>query len=215
MYVNREKWVREFWFFLFSLFLALFFLYLTTHKRPPLTLSVAAGFVLLGFVTQLLMKKAKWSIYLIFVFLPFFPFLRIQMLRFQIVGHLVMFVVSRWSEFLMVLALVGRKMGGIRRIFYSAPLLDLLIFAYILLGVCYLVHAMQVGKTFMALWGFKDHFLFFIYYLLVRFIPFDKEDLQKLLTISAVIAAAISVMRVRARCAAVSKSAASHPKARR
>ena len=192
MFVNREKWVREIWFSFFSFFLALFFFYLTTHKRPPLTLSVAAGFVLLGLVTHLLLKKAKGAIYLIFVLLPFFPFLRIQILRFQIVGAVVMFIVSRWSEFLMVLALLGRKLGGIRRIFYSAPLLDFLILSYILLGICHLVHAMQVGRTFMALWGLKDHFLFFTYYLLVRFIPLGREDLKKLLTISALIAAAVA-----------------------
>ena len=81
MYVNREKWVREFWFFLFSLFLALFFLYLTTHKRPPLTLSVAAGFVLLGFVVLGLFRdpwepaRARQEAFLAVTCIPFLVFL--------------------------------------------------------------------------------------------------------------------------------------------
>lgn len=192
MYLDRDKWVREVWFFLFSLFVALFFYYLTTHKRPPLTLSLAVGLVVLGVVTHLLLRKGKWALYLIFVALPFFPFLRIQVIRFEIVGHLVMFIVSRWSEFLMLLAMLGRKVGGLRRVFYSAPLLDFLILCYFMLGLCYLVDASRSGRTFMGLWGFKDHFPFFIYYLLVRFIPFGREDLRKLLTISAFIAAGIA-----------------------
>jgi hypothetical protein len=193
MYIDKEKWAREIWFFLFSLFVLFVFFYLTTRKRPPLTLFLAVGLVAAGFVVWLLLQKAKWALYFIFFFSPFFPFLRVQVLRYQIVGAVVMFIVSRWTEALMILALFGRKLGGIRRIFYSAPLLDFLVLCYILLGFVYLVDAARAGRTFIGLWGWKDHFLFFTYYILVRFIPFWKEDFKKILTVSMLIAAAIAL----------------------
>jgi len=193
MYIDKEKWAREIWFFLFSLFVLFVFFYLTTRKRPPLTLFLAVGLVAAGFVVWLLLQKAKWALYFIFFISPFFPFLRVQVLRYQIVGAVVMFIVARWTEALMILALFGRKLGGIRRIFYSAPLLDFLVLCYILLGFVYLVDAARVGRTFIGLWGWKDHFLFFTYYILVRFIPFWKEDFKKILTVSILIAAAIAL----------------------
>ncbi|MEW6443392.1 MAG: O-antigen ligase family protein [bacterium] len=192
MYVERERWAREAWFWAFSLCLAYVFFYLTTHKRPPLTLTAAVGFVALGVVTHMALKKAKSTLYLIFLFLPFFPFLRIQIIRYEIVGYTVMFIAARWTEFLMLLSLLGRKLGGVRRILYSAPLLDFLILAYVLVGLVYLGKAVRGGNTFMGLWGLKDQFLFFTYYALVRFIPLGKEDLKRFLTISALIAAAIA-----------------------
>lgn len=193
MYIDKEKWAREIWFLLFSLFVLFVFFYLTTRKRPPLTLFLAVGLVVAGFVLWLLLQKAKWALYFIFFLSPFFPFLRVQVLRYQIVGAVVMFIVARWTEALMILALFGRKLGGVRRIFYSAPLLDFLVFCYILLGFIYLADAARSGRTFIGLWGWKDQFLFFVYYILVRFIPFWKEDLRKILTVSILIAAAIAL----------------------
>lgn len=193
MYIEREKWAREIWFFLFSLFVVFVFFYLTTHKRPLLTLFLAVGLVVAGFVVWLLLQKAKWALFFIFFFSPFFPFLRVQILRYQIVGAVVMFVVARWSEALMILALFGRKLGGIRRIFYSAPLLDFLVACYVILGCVYLYEAATSGKTFIGLWGWKDHFLFLVYYVFVRFIPLGPQDLRKILTASAWIAAAIAL----------------------
>ncbi len=190
--LNREKWLREFSFGLLSLFLAYFFFYLTTHKRPPLTISFAVGFILLGIITHLVWKQGKWAILIIFSFLPFYPFLRIQLLRFQIVGHFVMFVLSRWTEFLMVLAMFGRKIGGLRRIFYSAPILDVLILSYFLLGLAYFGQAVEHGKWMMGIWGMKEQFLFFLYYFLARFIPFGKEDLKKYLVVCALVGTLIA-----------------------
>ncbi len=190
--INREKWLREFSFGLFSLFLAYLFFYLTTRKRPPLTFSFAAGFILFGVVTNLLLKRGKVALLLIFSVLPFYPFVRIQLLRFNVVGQLVMFVVSRWPEALMVLAMFGRKIGGIRRIFYSATALDVLTFSYVLLVVTYLGRAVAEGNWMMGLWGFKDQVLFYLFYFLVRFIPFEKEDVKKYLTITALIGTAIA-----------------------
>ena len=192
LHIHKEKWLREISYGLLSFVIAYAFFYLTTHKRPPLTLSVAVGLIIVCVTTYLVWKQSKWALLIIFTVLPFYPFLRIQLLRFAIVGHLVMFVMSRWTEVLMVLALFGRKMGGIRRIFYSAPLLDLLIASYILLGLCYFGQAVGRGKLMMGMWGFKEQFVFFIYYLLVRYIPFGKEDLKKILVISALIGAAIA-----------------------
>lgn len=190
--IYRERWLRELSFGFFSFVIAYFFFYLTTHKRPPLTLSFAVGFILFGIVTNMILKQGKAALLLIFTFLPFYPFIRIQLLRFQVVGQLVMFVLSRWSEALMILALFGRKIGGIRRIFYSAVLLDILIFLYFVLILVYFGRAVADGKWMMGMWGVKEQFLFYLYYLLVRFIPFGKEDLRKYLTISAWIATAIA-----------------------
>jgi len=190
--INREKWLREISFGLLSFVIAYVFFYLTTHKRPSLTLSFAVGLIILCTVTFLVLKQGKWAILLILTIFPFYPFVRIQILRFQIVGIVVMFVVSRWTEFLMVLALFGRKIGGIRRIFYSAPLLDLLILSYLLLGLCYFGQAVARGKGMMGMWGVKEQFLFFVYYFLARYIPFGKEDLKKFLAITALIGAAIA-----------------------
>lgn len=192
LHITKERWLRELSFGLLSFLIAYFFFYLTTHKRPPLTLSFAVGLIILSIVTYLVWKQGKWAILLILTFLPFYPFVRIQVLRFQIVGLMVMFVVSRWTEFVMILAMFGRKIGGIRRIFYSAPLLDLLIGSYILLGLCYFGQAVGRGKWMMGMWGFKEQFLFFVYYLLARYIPFGKEDLKKFLTITALIGTAIA-----------------------
>ncbi len=193
MYIDREKWAREIWFLLFSLFVLFVFYYLTTHKRPLLTLFLAVGLVVAGFVAWLLLQKAKWALFFIFFISPFFPFLRVQILRYQIVGAVVMFIVARWPEALMILAMFGRKLGGIRRIFYSAPLLDFLLACYVILGFVYLYDAARSGRTFIGLWGWKDHFLFFVYYIFVRFIPFWPQDLRKILTASALIAAAIAL----------------------
>jgi hypothetical protein len=190
--INREKWLREISFGLLSLVIAYIFFYLTTHKRPPLTFSFAVGFIILTVVTHLVWKQSKWAILLILAFLPFYPFVRIQILRYKIVGGTVMFVVSRWTEFLMILALFGRKIGGVRRIFYSAPLLDVLIVSYVLLGVCYFGQAVARGKWMMGMWGIKEQYVFFIYYFLVRYIPFGKEDVKKYLTITALIGTAIA-----------------------
>ena len=44
----------------------------------------------------------------------------------------------------------------------------------------------------MGLWGFKEQFVFFVYYFLVRYIPFGKEDLKRFLVITALIGAAIA-----------------------
>jgi len=192
LHINREKWLREISFGLLSFVIAYLFFYFTTHKRPPLTFSFAVGLIILCVITYLVWKQGKWAILIILAVLPFYPFVRIQILRFQIVGLMVMFVVSRWTEFLMILALFGRKIGGIRRIFYSAPLLDLLIASYILLGLCYFGQAVGRGKLMMGMWGFKEQFTFFVYYYLVRYIPFGKEDLKKFLVIMALIGAAIA-----------------------
>lgn len=193
MDLNKERVSREAWFFLFALIVGFVFFYLTTHKRPPLTLSLAVGLAAAGFVTWLILQKAKWALFLVFLFSPFFPFLRVQILRYQIVGAVVMFIVSRWPEALMILAMFGRKLGGIRRIFYSAPLLDFFVLCYVLLGFVYLYDAAASGRTFIGLWGWKDQFLFFVYYVFVRFIPFGPADLRKILTASAWIAAAIAL----------------------
>ena len=66
--------------------IAYFFFYLTTHKRPPLTFSFAVGLIILCVITHLVWKQGKWAILLILTFLPFYPFVRIQILRFEIVG---------------------------------------------------------------------------------------------------------------------------------
>ena len=192
LHINKEKWLREISFALLSFVIAYAFFYLTTHKRPPLTLSVAVGLIIVCATTYLVWKQSKWALLIIFTVLPFYPFLRIQLLRFEIVGHLVMFMMSRWTEALMILALFGRKIGGVRRIFYSAPLLDLLILSYILLGLCYFGQAVGRGNWMMGMWGLKEQFVFFLYYLLVRYIPFGKEDLKKILAITALIGAAIA-----------------------
>ncbi len=190
--INREKWLRELSFGLLSFVIAYFFFSLTTQKRAELTLSLAVGLIILCVTTYLVWKQGKWAILLILAVLPFYPFLRIQLLRFEIVGYTAMFVLSRWSEVLMVLAMFGRKIGGIRRIFYSAPLLDILIVSYILLGVCYFGQAVGRGKWMMGLWGFKEQFVFFVYYFLVRYIPFGRDDLKRFLVITALIGAAIA-----------------------
>jgi hypothetical protein len=190
--LNKEKWAREISFGLLSLFLAYVFFYLTTQKRPPLTFSFAVGLILFGVVTHLVLKQGKWALMIIFTFLPFYPFIRIQILRFEIVGRLVMFAVSRWTELLMILAMFGRKLGGIRRIFYTAPLLDFLTFSYLLLGVVYFAQAASKGNGIMGMWGVKENFLFYLYYLLVRFIPFGKEDIKKYVTLTALIGTAIA-----------------------
>jgi hypothetical protein len=192
LYMNREKWLKEIAFGLLSFFIAYIFFYLTTHKRPPLTFSFAAGLIAVTVVTHLVWKQSKWAILLILTLLPFYPFVRIQVLRFKIVGGLVMFVVSRWTEFVMILAMFGRKVGGIRRIFYSAPLLDVLISSYLLLGLAYFVQAVARGRGLMGMWGIKEQFVFFLYFFLVRYIPFGKEDLKKYLTITALIGTAIA-----------------------
>jgi hypothetical protein len=194
--INREKWLREISFGFFSFFVAYFFFYLITHKRPQLTMSVAVGFMLFGVITHLILKQGKWALLLIFTFLPFYPFVRIQLLRFQVVGQLVMFVLSRWTEALMILAMFGRKVGGIRRIFYSATTLDVLIVSYLILVTAYLGNSIATGKWMMGLWGFKDQVLFFIYYFLVRFIPFGREDVKKYLTLMAVIGTAIAAFGI-------------------
>ncbi len=192
--MSRKKgtWRREIIFGLFSFFLAYVFFYLTTHKRPPLTLSVAAGLVVLGIVTGLVLRRSTRSLFLIFFILPFYPFVRIQILRFQIVGHLVMFLVSRWTEFLMFLALLGRKAGGLRRVLYSASLLDLLILSYILVGLGFFADAVRRGEWVMGMWGLKEQFIFFLFYFLVRFIPMEKADMKKILVWSGVIATGIA-----------------------
>jgi O-Antigen ligase len=190
--IKKEKWLREISFGLLSLVLAFIFFYLTTQKRPPLTLSLAVGLVLLGVVTHLVLKQGKWALLILFSFSPFYPFIRIQLLRFQVVGQLVMFAVSRWSEFLMILAMLGRKLGGIRRIFYAAPLLDYLTVSYLILGLVYFVRAAVQGNGIMGMWGVKETFLFYIYYFMVRFIPFGKDDLRKYLVLSALIGTAIA-----------------------
>jgi hypothetical protein len=190
--INREKWLRELSLGLLSLVIAYSFFYLTTHKRPPLTFSFAVGLIIICVITHLVWKQGKWAILIILAVLPFYPFVRIQGLRFQIVGMMVMFMVSRWTEVLMILALFGRKIGGIRRLFYSAPLLDFLILSYLLLGLCYFGQAVGKGRGTMGMWGVKEQFIFFVYYFLVRYIPFGKEDLKKFLAITALIGAAIA-----------------------
>lgn len=192
LHINREKWLREISFALLSFVIAYFFFYLTIHKRPPLTFSFAVGLIILCVITYLVWKQGKWAVLLILAFLPFYPFLRIQILRFQIVGLMVMFIVSRWTEVLMILALFGRKIGGIRRLFYSAPLLDLLILSYVLLGFCYFGQAVGRGRWMMGMWGIKEQFLYFVYYFLIRYIPLGKEDLKKFLAITALIGTAIA-----------------------
>ena len=192
MRFNKENRRREILFGVFCFLLAYIFFYLTTHKRPPLTLSFAVGFVVFGLVTNLVLKRSNRSLYLIFLLLPLYPFIRIQILRFQIVGHLVMFAVSRWTDFLMFLSMLGRKLGGIRRIFYSAPILDLLIFSYVLVGLGYFIQSLKKGDWVMGMWGIKEQFLFFLFYFLVRFIPLAKEDMKKILTYSALVATVIA-----------------------
>jgi len=49
------------------------------------------------------------------------------------------------------------------------------------------------GNWVMGMWGFKEQFLFFIFYFLARFIPFTKKDLQTILSVSILIGAAIAV----------------------
>ncbi len=190
--IDREKWVREISFGLFLFFVAYLFFYLTTHKRPPLTLSFAAGFIVFGFVTNLILRQGKWALLLIFTFLPLYPFVRIQLLRFQVVGQLVMFGLSRWTEVLVLVAMFGRKIGGMRRVLFSAPLLDGLTLVYISLVLVYFVRAAADGKLLMGMWGVKEQILFYLYYFLVRFIPFGKEDMRKYLAISAWIATGIA-----------------------
>ena len=87
--INKEKWLREISFGFLSFFIAYIFFYLTTHKRPPLTFSFAAGVIAVTVVTHLVLKQSKWAILLILAILPFYPFVRIQVLRFKIVGGLV------------------------------------------------------------------------------------------------------------------------------
>ena len=84
------------------------------------------------------------------------------------------------------------EIGGIRRIFYTAPLLDFLTASYLLLGLVYFVQAAVNGNWVMGMWGVKEQFLFYIYYFLVRFIPLGKEDLKKYLTLCALIGTAIA-----------------------
>ncbi len=192
MYFNKEKWFREFKFTLFTMVLAYAFFYLITHKRPHFCLAAAVGIVLFGIVTNLVMNRGKSSLYFIFVLVPIFPFLRVQLLRFQIIGTIVMFVLSRWSEFIMVLALFGRKWGGIRRLYYSAPLLDLLIIFYIFIGFAHFLQSISRNQLMMGLWGVKEIYFFYVYYFLARFIPCGKKDLKNFLTISAAIATGIA-----------------------
>jgi hypothetical protein len=190
--IHRKRWIREISFGLLSILLAYLFFYLTTHKRPPLTFSFAVGLILFGLITNMILKQGKAALLLIFTLLPFYPFIRIQFLRFQVVGQLVMFVLSRWTEGLMILAMFGRKIGGIRRIFYSAVLLDLLTLLYLTLVLVYFGRAAVAGKWMMGMWGIKEQVLFYLYYFLVRFIPFGKEDVKKYLALSAWIATGIA-----------------------
>jgi hypothetical protein len=192
LHIYRERWLRELSFGLLSFVIAWFFFYLITQKRPQLTLSLTVGLIIFCVTTYLVWKQGKWAILLILVVLPFYPFMRIQLLRFAIVGFTAMFLLSRWTEVLMVLALFGRKIGGVRRLFYSAPLLDFLIVSYILVGVCYFGQAVGRGKLMMGMWGLKEQFVFFAYYFLVRYIPFGKEDLKRFIAISALIGTAIA-----------------------
>ncbi len=190
--IDRDKWFREISFGVFLFFVAYIFFYLTTHKRPPLTFSFAAGVIIFGIIGNLILKQGKWALLLIFTFLPLYPFVRIQLLRYQVVGQLVMFGLSRWTELLVLIAMFGRKIGGIRRILFSATLLDGLTLLYLSLVLVYFIRAVAAGKLMMGMWGVKEQVLFYFYYFLVRFIPFGKEDLKKYLTISAWIATGIA-----------------------
>jgi hypothetical protein len=92
----------------------------------------------------------------------------------------------------MFLALFGRKIGGIRRIFYSATLLDTLIVTYVVLVLVYFGRAIATDRWMIGMWGVKEQILFFAYYFLARFIPFGKEDLKNYLTVCALIGTAIA-----------------------
>ena len=196
MYVRQKRLIYDLYFGFVSFILAYVFFYLTTHRRPQLTIVLAVGLIIAGYMFYLILRKAKWSLYLLFICLPFYPFIRIQLLRFEIVGETVMFFISRWTELIIVMAMFGRKWGNIRRIFYSAPLLDFLTITFILYGLGHLVYAVTHDQWMMGLWGMKEDFLFYIYYFLVRFIPLGKEDVRNFLKISAVIAAGIALFGV-------------------
>jgi len=196
MHAPYERWKNELAFWVASLGLAYIFFYLTTHRRPQLTIVVAVGFVVTGYLFSLVLKQAKWALYAIFFVFPFYPFIRVQLLRFEVVGETVMFFISRWTEAVMIMALLGRKWGGVKRVFYSAPLLDFLTTAFILYGLGHLFYAIEQGNWMMALWGMKEDFLFYLYYFLVRFVPLDKRDLKRFIAISAPIAAGIALFGI-------------------
>ncbi len=196
MQLPLTRWKNDLAFWLPTIAAAYLFFYLITHKRPQLTLVVALAVVVGGWLFYLILKEAKWALYVIFLVFPFYPFIRVQLLRFEVVGETVMFLISRWTEVVLLMALLGRTWGGIKRIFYSAPLLDFLTTAFILYGLGHLVYAVHQGNWMMGLWGMKEDFLFYLYYFLVRFIPLHSSDLKRFLAISAPIAAAIALFGI-------------------
>lgn len=184
-----NRW--EIGFALFFLFCLFFFYYLIVNFRPTLAVIGTLSVVGLAVITRLVLRRAFWAIWLIVLFLPIYPFGRMLLIKYQLVGASLILLLSRWSEFLMVFSLVGRKVGDARRYLTGAVVLDIMLLAYIGLGVIYFLLARD---KLVALWGLRVDYLFYLLYFVIRFVPVRKQDIRSLLSIILIVGAAISAI---------------------
>ena len=180
---------RELGYGVFFTFTLLFFYYVVTHFRPPLAVIVTAAVVAIALFTTLVLRRASWAFWLFCLIMPLYPFARMILVKYQLIGASLVLLLSRWSEFIIVFSLVGRKLGDMRRYVTSAVALDLTLIAYLGLGIVYFVLA---GQKMVALWGLRVDYLFYLTYVVIRFIPVRKQDIRNLLSVVLIIGAAIA-----------------------
>ena len=160
---------------------------------PSVTVFVTAMAALYILSFGLVLVKPGHGLIVYALLLPFWEWLRLNLVNRDIVGYGWATLGTRWEELFFVLILMGRKRANVRQALLSTPVLDFLLFGYLALQLAYF--AAQHFRL-QALWGVKVDFAYLIPLVLLRFAYLDRADLKRMFLVSIWVGAAVALFGV-------------------
>ncbi len=160
---------------------------------PSVTVFVTAMAALYVLTFGLVLIRPGHGLVVYALLLPFWEWLRLNLVNRDIVGYGWATLGTRWEELFFVLILMGRRRANLKTALTSTPVLDFLLLGYLALQLAYF--AAQHFRI-QALWGVKVDFAYLVPLLLLRFAHLEREDLRRMFLVSVWIGAAVALFGV-------------------
>ncbi|MFN7951858.1 MAG: O-antigen ligase family protein [bacterium] len=160
---------------------------------PSVTVFVTAMAALYVLSFGLVLVRPGHGLVVYALLLPFWEWLRLNLVNRDIVSYGWATLGTRWEELFFVLILLGRRRAHLKTALTSTPILDFLLLGYLALQLAYF--AAQHFHV-QALWGVKVDFAYLVPLLLLRFAYLERDDLRRMFLVSVWIGAAVALFGV-------------------
>ncbi len=163
------------------------------HLDPAVTLFATAMASLYVFTFGLVLVKPGHGLVVYALLLPFWEWLRLNLVNRGIVSYGWATLGTRWEELFFGLILLGRRRGNLKVALTSTPILDFFLLAYLVLQLAYFA---AQHFHLQALWGVKVDYAYLVPLLLLRFAHLDRDDLKRTFLVSVWLGAAVALFGV-------------------